>query len=182
MRLYTAVDLARFCKVDLKTIHNWVAKHAIFHHRTAGRHLRFHRLDVVDFLRAYGHGVPDDLRAGRPRVMFVCHESPAIATAKRALARRVEVVMLEDPFDSLVALVAVAPEVLALDVSLLEGIAARCIARLRTNATTRHIRIVAIGEERDARAGFLAAGASAYVPHDDPAELREAIERVTALE
>jgi PleD family two-component response regulator len=182
MTLSTAADLARFCRVDLKTIHNWVGKNAIAHHRTAGRHLRFHRLDVIDFLRVYGYAIPDELRGSSPRVVLACRESQVTAAVKRALARRMEIIGYEDAFDALVALSTVAPEALALDVSLLEGSAARCIARLRTNEATRHIRVVAIGDHLEARAGFLAAGASAYVASADPAELREALERVVAID
>jgi hypothetical protein len=37
--LFTAPEVARFCKVDLKTIHNWVDRQQIEHFRTPGRHL-----------------------------------------------------------------------------------------------------------------------------------------------
>lgn len=40
------------------------------HHRTAGRHLRFRRNDVVRFLRAHGYPLPDALTSVRPRVML----------------------------------------------------------------------------------------------------------------
>jgi excisionase family DNA binding protein len=66
--LFTASDVARFCQVDLKTIHNWADKGEIRHFRTPGRHLRFRRLDVLDFLRKYGYPIPDVLRMGKPKV------------------------------------------------------------------------------------------------------------------
>jgi excisionase family DNA binding protein len=171
--------LARFCGVDLKTIHNWANKGAIRHHRTEGRHLRFYRLDVAEFLRAYGYGVPDDLRVSRPRVVLVHREGPGLQALKRALGRRLEVAAFVDPFDALIEVTGLAPDALALDVALLGDAAARCVERLRANARTRHVRVVAIGEDPDARAGFVAAGASAYVPYDETAEIREALERVT---
>jgi len=49
--LFTASEVARFCQVDLKTIHNWADRGEIRHFRTPGRHLRFRRVDVLDFLR-----------------------------------------------------------------------------------------------------------------------------------
>jgi len=39
--LFTASEVARFCQVDLKTIHNWSDRGEIRHFRTPGRHLRF---------------------------------------------------------------------------------------------------------------------------------------------
>lgn len=67
---YTAQDLARFCEVDLKTVHHWVLRGRVPHHRTAGRHLRFRRNDVVRFLRAHGYPLPDAVTSVRPRVML----------------------------------------------------------------------------------------------------------------
>ncbi len=177
-RLYTAVDLARYCRVDLKTIHNWARKNAVFHHRTRGRHLRFYRLDVIDFLRAYGYPVPDDLRAARPRVILAYRESPEASALKRTLARRIDVLAFDDAYDALVSLATASPEALVLDAALLGEGTARCIARLRTNDATRHIRVIVIGDAPDARAAFIAAGATAHVQHGDPVEAREAIERI----
>ena len=53
--LFTASQIARFCQVDLKTIHNWADRGQIRHFRTPGRHLRFRRPHVLDFLRKYGY-------------------------------------------------------------------------------------------------------------------------------
>ena len=38
--LFTASEVAKFCQVDLKTIHNWADRGEIRHFRTPGRHLR----------------------------------------------------------------------------------------------------------------------------------------------
>src|SRR5437016_13880731 len=86
--LFTASDVARFCQVDLKTIHNWADKGEIPHFRTPGRHLRFRRLDVLDFLRKYGYAIPEALRQNKPRVVIVDADSTASSTLKRALGRR----------------------------------------------------------------------------------------------
>lgn len=68
--LYTGQDVARFCEVDLKTIHHWADRGRITHHRTEGRHLRFRRNDVVRFLRAHAYPIPEELAAVRPQVAF----------------------------------------------------------------------------------------------------------------
>lgn len=68
--LYTAQDLARFCEVDLKTIHHWADGGKIAHHRTEGRHLRFRRNHVVAFLRRHGYPLHAELAAARPTVFF----------------------------------------------------------------------------------------------------------------
>lgn len=60
-KLFTASDLARFCQVDLKTIHNWADKGKNIHFRTPGRHLRFRASDVRYFLVRQGFSVPSEV-------------------------------------------------------------------------------------------------------------------------
>jgi excisionase family DNA binding protein len=60
--LLVASDIARFCQVDLKTVHNWVDKGSIPFFRTPGRHLRFNPESVRTFLKTYGYPIPPELR------------------------------------------------------------------------------------------------------------------------
>ena len=66
--VYTAQDVARFCEVDLKTVHHWAERGKVTHFRTEGRHLRFRRNDVVRFLRSHGYPLPDALVRARPTI------------------------------------------------------------------------------------------------------------------
>ncbi len=167
--MLSSVQVARLCGVDNKTIHHWADRGKIPATRTRGRHLRFHRLDVVDFLRAYEFGVPDSLRAARLRVAIVERDPGALAAARRTLGRRFEVTAFEHVVDALLGLEAAAPEIVVLgDVAPLS--ASDLVARLRVFEATRHLRLVATSEE--------AAGADAVAPITDPATLREALERI----
>src|SRR5678815_5037851 len=94
--LFTASEFAHLCGVDLKTIHNWADKGQIRHFRTPGRHLRFRRLDVVDFLRKYGYPVPEALRSGKPRVIVVDSDPGVLAAIRKVLGRRFEVSTFQD--------------------------------------------------------------------------------------
>ena len=83
--LFTAGDVARFCSVDLKTIHNWADRNHIKFFRTPGRHLRFRRLDVLEFLRKFGYPIPAEVQQlhapgahGKPRVMVIEADSTKI--------------------------------------------------------------------------------------------------------
>src|ERR1700729_187740 len=101
--LFTASDVARFCQVDLKTIHNWADKGEIRHFRTPGRHLRFRRLDVLDFLRKYGYPIPEALWTGKPKVVVVDDDPAVLAAVRRSLAQKFDLVTFQDAFDALVA-------------------------------------------------------------------------------
>ncbi len=170
-RVLTATQIAAFCDVDLKTIHNWADRGKIRGWRTEGRHLRFRRLDVVDFLRAYGFSIPVALRAARPHVVAVDADKAALQAIERALARRFEVTAFEHVVDALVALAETNPEVAVVgDVSPLD--AAAVAARLALLESTRHVRVVALGGP---------AGALPHAPRGDAAKLRAVLERLTGV-
>ena len=130
--LFTASDVARFCQVDLKTIHNWADKGEIRHFRTPGRHLRFRRLDVLDFLRKYGYPIPEVLRMGKPKVVVVDEDPAVLAALRKSLSRRFELTTFQDAFDALVAVGNIQPDALILDVKMpgLDGV--RCLERLKS--------------------------------------------------
>jgi excisionase family DNA binding protein len=144
-RVLSGTQVARFCGVDLKTIHNWVNKGKIPHWRTTGRHLRFRPLDVVEFLRAYEIGLPDSLRSVRLHVVVVDRDAQTLAAIRRTLSRRFELVTCTHVIDALVAVATQLPDVLvAGDVSPLD--APTIAARLRESEPTRHVRVVPLGD------------------------------------
>ncbi len=180
--LFTASQFARFCHVDLKTIHNWADKGEIKHFRTPGRHLRFRRADVIEFLRKYGYPVPEALRAGKPKVVAVDDDPHVLASIRRALGRRFDVTTFQDALDALVAIGKLEPEVVVIDVQLkgLDGM--RCLERLTALEATSKIRAVVFSAQHEKRRAVLDAGASDFVPKGDVSVLREALERLTGLD
>jgi excisionase family DNA binding protein len=141
----SATQVARFCGVDLKTIHNWANKGKIPCTRTAGRHLRFRPLDVVDFLRTYGIDIPESLGHLKLRVLLIDADVAALATARRVLARRFDVATAGHVVDGLLLAATELPDVLvAGDVAPLD--AATLARRLAANASTRHVRVVPRGD------------------------------------
>jgi len=172
-RVLSAVQVARLCDVDLKTIHNWANRGKIACWRTPGRHLRFRRIDVIDFLRDYGFLIPESLRQARPRILAVEADAQGLGAMERALSKRFEVLAHEHVVNALIVLAAADADVLVLgDVSPLD--AGAVAAGVRASETTRHLRIVTVGNE--------ASGAAAWLPRGEVGALREALERVTGLE
>jgi excisionase family DNA binding protein len=180
--LFTASDVARFCQVDLKTIHNWADKGEIRHFRTPGRHLRFRRLDVLDFLRKYGYPIPEVLRLGKPKVVAVDDDSNVLAALRRVLARRFDLTTFQDPFDALVAVGSLQPDALILDVKMpgLDGI--RLLERLKAIEATAHIRAIVYSGHEEMRKPASEAGAYDFIAKGETAELRDSLERLMGLE
>ncbi|HVZ37551.1 MAG TPA: response regulator, partial [Polyangiaceae bacterium] len=168
--------VAKFCQVDLKTIHNWADRGEIRHFRTPGRHLRFRRVDVLDFLRKYGYPVPEVLKQGRPRVHVVDEDPATLEGLERALSARFEVRTFAEPVDALIAIGSDTPDVVVLDIASnrMDGVAA--IARLRSVDGTQHVRILVYSARNDRRQQAIDAGAAAFVHKPDVAKLTESID------
>ncbi len=180
--LFTASEVAAFCQVDLKTIHNWCERGEIRHFRTPGRHLRFRRNDVIDFLRKYGYPVPDEVRAGRARVHLLDDDAAVLTNVKRQLSKKMDVSTHSDPVDAILALGADQPDALVLDVKLtgIDGI--RLVARLHASPQTRHVRVVVFSAHEDLKKKALDAGAAAFVSKPDVAKLRETLDAILGNE
>ncbi|HEX7602559.1 MAG TPA: response regulator [Polyangiaceae bacterium] len=180
--LFTASDVARFCQVDLKTIHNWADKGEIRHFRTPGRHLRFRRLEVLDFLRKFGYPIPDVLRMGKPKVVAVDADPTVLATLRKTLAKRFDLTTFQDPFDALVAVGNLQPDALVLDVKMpgLDGV--KCLERLRSIEATSHIRCIVYSTHEEMKKNATAAGAYDFIKKGEAAELRDSLERLMGLE
>ena len=58
----TTTELAEIFGVSYQTVHNWVLKRGLPHHRTLGRQLRFDPREVEQHLEDAGQDVPAELR------------------------------------------------------------------------------------------------------------------------
>ena len=180
--LFTASEVARFCHVDLKTIHNWVEKGEIRHFRTPGRHLRFRRLDILDFLHKYGYPVPESLRGGKPKVIVLDTDVSVLTAVRRALGRRYEVTTFADPFEALLGMGTARPDALVLDLALPGVDPLRFLERLKVIDATAAMRIIVYSSQDQQRRAALEAGANDFVPKGEIGLLRESIERLTGTD
>jgi excisionase family DNA binding protein len=179
--LFTASQIARFCQVDLKTIHNWADRGQIAHFRTPGRHLRFRRPHVLDFLRKYGYPIPDELDVGRPRVALLTNGLDAQGKVAAALKPSFDVVDYRNPVTALLQIGEQPPDaiVLASDLGALSG--AEIIEGLKEDENTRHVRAVLLAGEGADRDAALDSGASARVRASDLSGLRDTLEALMGV-
>lgn len=179
--LFTASQIARFCQVDLKTIHNWADRGQIPHFRTPGRHLRFRRPHVLDFLRKYGYPIPEELDAERPRVALLINGMSAGGVLEAALESDFEVVVYDNPVSALLQIGEQPPDaiVLAPDLGALSG--AEIIEALKDEENTRHVRAILLEGDAGERSAALAAGASAHVRATDLSGLRDTLEALMGV-
>ncbi len=180
--LFTASEVARFCQVDLKTIHNWSDRGEIRHFRTPGRHLRFRRADVLDFLRRYGYPIPEVLLEGKPRVHVIDEDDGTLRNLTRVLSQRFEVTTFNEPVDALIAIGKETPDAVVLDPAGPQLGGTRWITRLRSAEATRHVRLVVYTADEAVKKQALAAGASAVVARPDVNELATTLEALVGVE
>lgn len=101
--LFTAPQLAKICSTDLKTIHNWVNKGEIKSFRTPGRHLRFRREDILEFLLKYGYPIPNGFTP-RSKIVVLDTDNASARSLKRALTRDFDVETFSDHVDALISI------------------------------------------------------------------------------
>jgi excisionase family DNA binding protein len=134
--------MARMLHVDLKTIHNWVRGGHVVARRTQGRHMRFHRAEVVRFLRRFGYPIPAALGAAPPRVL--------VHTARGSGARAVSGVtktVREGLFATILEVASGDYEVLVLDLDAFAGNSANAlVAAIRSRPETRCICVVGLSK------------------------------------
>ena len=179
--LFTASQIARFCQVDLKTIHNWAERGRITHFRTPGRHLRFRRPHVLDFLRKYGYPIPEELNAARPRVALLVNGSSIKARVVTSLSPAFEVADYGEPVEALLGIGVQPPDAVVLAAKLGRLSAADIIGALKRVRHTQHVRAVLFSNDESERQAALEAGASAHVSESDLVGLRDTLEALMGV-
>ncbi len=177
----TASQIARFCQVDLKTIHNWADRGRISHFRTPGRHLRFRRPHVLDFLRKYGYPIPGELSGERPRIAVLVEDAGSRDAALDALKSTFEVVDYSDAADGLLQIGEQPPDAVVLGAKVGRLSGAEIIGALKRSNSTQHIRAVLFSSTDSDRQEALEAGASAHVRVSDVRGLRDTLEALMGI-
>lgn len=173
--IYTAQDVARFCEVDLKTVHHWAERGRVPHHRTEGRHLRFRRNDLVRFLRAHGYPLPEEITSVRPRVMVaITHDE-----LDKKLSARFSLRRFDRAVHALARLMAEEPDAVVLSLDDDSFGALPALAALKSDPGTSWIAFAVVTAAPDDVEAARTAGADVAIPL--PEILRVAPELAKAL-
>jgi excisionase family DNA binding protein len=175
--LFTAPQVAKICSTDLKTIHNWVHRGEIKSFRTPGRHLRFRRQDILDFLNRFGYPIPSDFAPTKKRVVLYETNESSLRSIKRLLARDYEVEAFEDHVDALLSIGQQMPNlVLVCGDQTNGGEAMHIVSRLASKTDSSPVAVYSAdaSQEKAARG----AGASEFIASIDGKEIRRRISTV----
>lgn len=177
----TASQIARICQVDLKTIHNWADRGRISHFRTPGRHLRFRRPHVLDFLRKYGYPIPEELAAERPRIAVLVEDAGSRNAVLDALKTTFEVMDYTGAADGLLKIGEQPPDAVVLGAKVGRFSGAEIIEALKRSKSTQHVRAVLFSGTDSDKQEALGAGASAHVSASDVRGLRDTLEALMGV-
>lgn len=167
--LFTAPQVAKICSTDLKTIHNWVNRGEIKSFRTPGRHLRFRRQDILDFLDRFGYPIPEGFSPSRKKAV-ICDETDAnLKSMKRIFAREFDVEVFGDYVDALLAVGRQRPDLLIINGS--GDDVARLVDRLTPGKDVGQVVIYGTGNTKNKLKGKL--DNVEFIPTTDAKELRK---------
>jgi len=171
--LFTAPQVAKICSTDLKTIHNWVNRGEIKSFRTPGRHLRFRREDILEFLNRFGYPIPDGFSPSRKRVVLCDDTDTLRRSLKRTLSRDFEVEAFGDHVDALLAVGRQKPDLVVVNGGHSEEIT-HLVERLASGKDA--LQILVYGENIDEDSYAIGRGSSIeFVPTADGKEIRKSI-------
>ena len=178
--LISTGEAARACGVSTQTIVNWIRQGRLRAATTGGGRFRVHADSLVEFLKAGGFEVPNELKAG-PALIYIIDDDPAwLAAARRQLAPVGQVETYPDGYRGLIAVAARPPAVVVLDMKMpgLDG--AGVLNALRNDEATRELPILVATSFEEEAALARRYGASAAVIKGSAAKLKEAVERLLA--
>jgi excisionase family DNA binding protein len=158
----TTGQVALACQVSIPTVKRWIREGHLAAFQVAGGHFRIEQAELDRFLAA--HGIPRT--ETRPRVLIVEDEPPLVDALNEALQMegRLDVEIARDGYEGLIKVGTFRPDVLILDVRMpgLDGF--QVCRKVKADASTRDVQIIAITADVEARDGILAAGADAFLP------------------
>jgi excisionase family DNA binding protein len=174
--LFTAPQVAKICSMDLKTIHNWVNRGEINFFRTPGRHLRFKREHVIEFLEKFNYPIPRELLSPRSKVLVLDSDQEKLNPIKIALSESADVLTYSDTFEAMLNIGKENPSLVLLnsktDIDIL-----RVVKKIANHE--KNISIVMYGTANESDASFLDAGALKCLKTQEPDHI--ALEAIKTL-
>ncbi len=143
-------DIARHCQVTPATVVNWIKGGKLQVYTTPGGQYRMEVADFVRFLEENRLPIPEELQpSNERRVLLIDNDPEVLERSTQSIARFLPTVILEESdnaIEGLVKLGAFKPHAAVIDLNLPHVDVAEMCRRLRSNADTRNVFLVVVGE------------------------------------
>ncbi len=163
----TTFEISEICEVNPTTVQNWVKEGKLKAYVTPGGHRRIRRQDLIRFMKAFGMPMPAEISEPAPYVIIVDDEKEVVDLLTEVMLsgeEELEVAGAQNGVDALLMIGERNPDLLILDIMMpgMNGI--EVCQKLKSGATTRSLKIVAITGDHDpaTRDRVLAAGADLF--------------------
>ncbi len=162
---YTPQEVARFLGVHHNTVKNWIRRGRVQAFTTVGGHFRVSRREAARLLAQRGLPLPEGLEGSPGMVYVVEHDKEAGNVLSRALRDDFTVVSFSCPFEALMQMGRVSPDLLVLDLSITGIDPVALGTRLQAGLGARRVPVMGVASEaargqadREAFDGFVGNG------------------------
>jgi excisionase family DNA binding protein len=185
-RFLTTGDIASYCEVTSAAVLKWIGSGKLPVFTTPGGHYRILRTDFRDFLLYHGMFIDEGFFGkgrGRKRVLIVDDEPTVVTFIEGALLLegKYELATAGDGFDAGQQVITFNPDLIILDIMLPGMDGFEVCRRVKTDAATQHIKILAVtgfATEENVRR-ILHTGADDYLAK--PLKLQDLQDKVAEL-
>ena len=133
--------------VDPGSVANWIDAGLLKAHRTPGGHRRVKVDDLVEFLKAQGMPIPEQLEVAPIRVLVVDDEPPVTRMLSRAIKLRhpeYDVVEAHDGFEAGTLVASLRPDVVILDLRMPGMDGFQVCRQIKSKKATQRATVIAI--------------------------------------
>ncbi len=163
----TTFEISAICEVNPTTVQNWVKEGKLKAYATPGGHRRIRREDLIGFLKSFGMPVPPELDEPLPYILILDDEHEVVELLTEVMhsgEEELEVAGAQNGVDALLMIGERNPDLLILDIMMpgMNGI--EVCQKLKSGATTKSLKIIAITGDHNPsiRDRVLAAGADLF--------------------
>jgi len=167
-RVYTTLDIAKVCRVSLRTVIRWVDEGRLSSFRTPGGHRRVKEHDLAGFLTKYNMPFPIQ-KEQESRKILIMDEQNTMKKILQHLLRRAsdecEIVLTENPYEAAIRIGFLQPHLVILAVTeLTKDIGTLCKV-LRKTPETKGIKVMVLNLSSNALSnkGLLSMGVHSVV-------------------
>lgn len=167
-KTFSTLEISRMCHVDPVTVARWCDQGQIKCFRTPGGHRRILQADLIDFFRRQRIPLPAELSEPPLKVLIVGGDADLVRALKAGFKEHRPQSVIDSADNGVEAVLKIGtdlPDVVIFDLALPKIDGAELCRRVKENAKTRGVRIVAVAAaDRRKSDALVQAGALACLP------------------
>lgn len=168
-KVLTTYEIAKYCHVSPRTIHQWIKEGKMEAYQTPGKHSRVKKEDFLAFLKKFRMPIPEELKDahGRKKILIVDDEKDMVRMIRRLLISydEYDVDFAYDGFEAGQKFSRFQPDLLILDIRMPKMDGETLCRHIRSHPENHRVKILVISGIPDEHKmeELLAAGADDFL-------------------